>query len=466
MVALRNDGIVGDTPSVIYRKKVTIAELLAASPYRVGLRHFEIEFHGDERNVLVHQAKRREGFTGSAAVFPLPLEALFENLGGEEWATPLPRSATDIAQSLQVTFRGHADDVEAVRDIAYVRRDVVMELIEEMVKRRHPAYRHLTSASAWEEAKERASRLPEDGIPYGVITMEYISSDDSDDVDAKKGKKKRNGKKKQSNPLAVAKAAVPPEPPDSIGSRVFVPRPIGLVEGEAATDSGIRDARSVEQLQQSLEQQSGKLEVDQSQTKITLTNGSEMLDQFVPWFATIAFPFLLPLGAGGADFYGKERRRKGKRVELGEWYEHCLRRIELQFRRDNVFAFTIFNIAFRSLISKGTYPLINSRMAQGLETIRAQHWANIARVLRDGFVKQPGGGTRKVAGRLDLAVRAEGLDATTKSLLAAVDTACASIPGTRRVRRTMGRELFGYNVFFGLPLFFTVSPNDRGRRSR
>eukprot|EP00662_Eupelagonemidae_sp_cell21_P057129 gene57129-biopygen99730 len=402
--------------------------MLAASPYRVGLRHFEIEFHGDDRNVTVHQAKRREGFTGSAAVFPLPLEALFENLGGEEWAAPLPRSATEIAQSLQVTFRGHGDDVEAVRDIAYVRRDVVMELIEEMVKRRHPAYRHLTNASAWEEAKERASRLPEDGIPSGVITMEYISSDDSDAVDGKKEQKKRRGKMKQSNPLAVAKAAVPPEPPDSIGSSVFVPRPIGLVEGEAATDSGIRDARSVEQVQQSLERQSGKLDVDQSQTKITLTNGSEMLDQFVPWFATIAFPFLLPLGTGGADFYGKERRRKGKRVELGE----C----------------------------KGTYPLINSRMAEGLETIRAQHWANIARVLRDGFVKQPGGGTRKVAGRLDLAVRAEGLDAPTKSLLNAVDTACASIPGTRRVRRTMGRELFGYNVFFGLPLFFTVSPND------
>eukprot|EP00662_Eupelagonemidae_sp_cell21_P057504 gene57504-biopygen24620 len=334
-----------------------------------------------------------------------------------------------------------------------------------MVKRRHPGYRHLSSAEAWEEVKERASRLPDNGIPHGVLTMEYPSSSDDSDVDPKQHKKcskSKNQKKKQSNPLAVAKAAVPPEPPDRAGSQVFVGRPIGLVEGEAATDSGIRDARSVEQLQQSLEQRAGKLDADGQRTKITLTNGSEMLDQFVPWFATIAFPFLLPLGTGGADFYGKERRRKGKRVELGEWFDHCLRRIELQFRRDNVFAFTVFNIAFRSLISKGTYPLVNTRMAQGLETIRAEHWANIARVLRDGFVKESKGGTRKVAGRLDLAARAEGLDAPTKSLLSAVDTACASIPGTRRIRTTMGRELFAYNLFFGLPIFFTVSPNDRG----
>eukprot|EP00662_Eupelagonemidae_sp_cell21_P057731 gene57731-biopygen78075 len=301
-----------------------------------------------------------------------------------------------------------------------------------MRKRCHPGYRNLLSESNWEEVRERARLLPEHGIPPGLVNIEYLPS--SDDKDGKPTDHGKKGKKqmKQSQPLAVSKAAVPPEPPDAVGKQVHVPRALGLVEGEAATDSGIRDAESVAHLEKELGKGAAKgavLDVEEVGTKITLANGSDMLDQFAPWFATIAFPYLLPLGTGGADFYGKARRRKAHhpRVDLGEWFDHCLRRVELQFRRDNVFAFTIFNVAFRALISKGTYPMINSRMAEGVETIRAEQWAKIARVLRDGFVKESGG-TRKVAGRLDMAVRAEGLDDTTRRLLRVVDTACASVP--------------------------------------
>eukprot|EP00662_Eupelagonemidae_sp_cell21_P043797 gene43797-biopygen63326 len=219
---------------------------------------------------------------------------------------------------------------------------------------------------------------------------------------------------------------------------------------EAATDTGIRDGESVEQLRKDLEKDDSKapaLDIEGLGTKITLSNGSDMLDQFAPWFATIAFPFLLPLGTGGADFYGKARRRKAHhpRVELGEWFDHCLRRIELQFRRDNVFAFTVFNIAFRSLISKGTYPTINSRMAEGLESIRAEQWATIARVLRDGFVKEAGR-TRKVAGRLDLAVKAEGLDDATRRMLRIVDTACASVPDYEQRRDVAAQDPTGMTI--------------------
>jgi hypothetical protein len=142
--ALRNDNVFGLPPRLLYDLDVTPAELLLASPYKPGALHFDVE--GTHVHVGVHDPAGKKAFRGNAVFFPLAMEAIFAAVSADEDAPSLhiPHdwdfSLGSLSEIFTVTIRGPGDGKKQAARIATVRRSVVRQLVEEMRRRRHPAY--------------------------------------------------------------------------------------------------------------------------------------------------------------------------------------------------------------------------------------------------------------------------------------------------------------------------------------
>jgi hypothetical protein len=91
--------------------------------------------------------------------------------------------------------------------------------------------------------------------------------------------------------------------------------------------------------------------------KYIVTTGTQMINQFEPWFFAIAFPFCFKYGVGMPDMpewteRSRHRRAEGApRVELAMWTRIMTRRVESQFRRDWRFGFAMSSLLFQSSIN-------------------------------------------------------------------------------------------------------------------
>ena len=179
--ALSNDMMIYYAPAVLYVKKVTVMEMICASVCVTSMICFTLEKKYRNCRSMdedVHSNTYRMAARGNATSFPLPWQDLLVQLQDSERFTSmgkgvsLPRAGVELANVVSIwlkTAGSDKDETVSARFIhqATVRREVVIELIEEMKRRGHSAYKHVDM----DAVRERAEGLPEDDVPPEIIRL-------------------------------------------------------------------------------------------------------------------------------------------------------------------------------------------------------------------------------------------------------------------------------------------------------
>lgn len=184
-MALTNDLWTGHTSRFIYENKVTYMELLCASPVHPAVLSFQVNMHAADGGSsyiagskmwrqTVHNHDGTTGASGNITGFMSPWAEILKQLQSLSDPTrrvALPLAGEDLTQVVQVVLRGVRDwrtggSEVGVLASARVRSRIVVQLIEMMIDRDHPAYRGYNKS----EVRERASKmLPTDAPPLEVI---------------------------------------------------------------------------------------------------------------------------------------------------------------------------------------------------------------------------------------------------------------------------------------------------------
>ena len=110
---------------------------------------------------------------GNATSFPLPWEELLQELRGSdgENVPNLPWIGEELSNFVSVLLKTSDDeDPKALAKFVHqarVRRAVVVKLIEDAKRRGHRAYARVDIATM----REKATSLPEDGVPPEIIRL-------------------------------------------------------------------------------------------------------------------------------------------------------------------------------------------------------------------------------------------------------------------------------------------------------
>lgn len=180
-MALSNVMMAFYAPSILYEKKVALMELICASVCLTSMVCFTLEkkYRGDGSlwDIPVHMQRHRVDARGNMSTVPLPwmdiLRAL-HRFGPDQAsdALDLPNAGGDIATWVQVLIKCNDDDsgesLAKRLHQAVVRADVVVELIADMKRRRHPAYRDVCMVKVQEKAMRM---LPRSGFPEEIIKL-------------------------------------------------------------------------------------------------------------------------------------------------------------------------------------------------------------------------------------------------------------------------------------------------------
>ena len=178
--ALANDLVVYYAPRELYEERVTMLELVCASPCMTSLICFSLEkkYRGnhtlDERT---HMQRHRQGARGNATTFLLDWENLLQEFRAYDknaepnGAPTLPRVGKDLQKFVSVLLK--TKDVEPANVTklihqARVRRRVVALLIENACKHGHPAFGGVDLKAMRQRAEES---LPIDAVPPEVLAV-------------------------------------------------------------------------------------------------------------------------------------------------------------------------------------------------------------------------------------------------------------------------------------------------------
>ena len=476
-LALSNDLWFGYLPEMIYAEEVTYMELLCASICHPTMLSFQVSCHGwDMRLEKVHGQKNRLGARGNMTAFQVPWETVFEELHQirEAASVQLPRVGMDLLQVVQVLFQHNGneiDDEQKARLLksATVRREVVIRLIEEMVKCGHRDYVNLDM----EVVKKRALELPatdEHGrgkVPSVVYTVLETRGDHNAEAEV-------GGK--------------PAVPPDSLievnhDARAIVDPLLnqrlthvaGDMSSHADVDMNVTAASGLlgtaEKLAGPEDAPDGNDDDALNKATMTLTMG-EAQSQLESTFFLTAYAFMFPHSVGAPDlkYQARDRRLKSApRVDFADDWCRCLMtRAEGQFRRDLTLPFALWNLHFRTTINIGHNMFSVKRAVNSKEEYTASDFRaaaeNICACLNGEYVT--GSGARlKVNGDMGK-LRTAGtlsppLTPLAKSMLESLKATCRKIEGTQEVRAVMRRELLAYRVALGRPIMVTFSPSER-----
>ena len=94
----------GYGPLELYEEKMTVLEMICASPCFVAMICFSLEVkYGNMYNTEAHMNRHRVGARGNVTCFPLPWESLLEQLREVDKEMPsLPRSPEEIASIVRI----------------------------------------------------------------------------------------------------------------------------------------------------------------------------------------------------------------------------------------------------------------------------------------------------------------------------------------------------------------------------
>ena len=439
----------GFAAKLLYEKKVTVMEMICASPCLVAMVCFSLEVErGNLLNEELHMARHRVGSRGNVTCFPLPLQELYNELqrtDSEEGRLQcaLPRTGVDLQDAVKILLKGSQENIAKLITQATVRRNVVVELILEAKARGHLSYRHVSEEDVWQRAKD----LPENGAPPEVIHILELQRS-LDNLIANKNASPASGRVDEKNAFDHC-------------------RPNAVVDEKSSTEGGDINARRITALTTIVDQ----LQTDKEggQGDIVVSTGSDMLDQFQPWFFSIAFAFCFKSGIACPDLKKRNRYRRIKsapEVTIERWCELMVRRVEAQFRRDWTFTYTLWNYLFRTAVntSRTVYSYSNrkdndlgQKDCQDLEDAAV----SICKAMR-GTYTGPDGIRRKVNGDMTKVRYAiEKLSSTAQKLVSNIEHTTRKIAGTHEIRRKMRHMTHSYRVIYGQPLFITMSPDEK-----
>ena len=461
--ALANDLLVFYPPETIYQKEVTFMELVCASPCFTAMACFSLEkkFLGDRAmDQDAFMPRNRLAARGNATTFPLAWEDLLQAMQGaaseaEHGTLKLPRVGAELARVFNVIIKSgnRAEDADKTAKVihqARVRRDVVLELLEEARKRAHPAYMQLNML----EARARAEELPEDGVPPEIIALLGYDND-LDNIQ----------RQKAATPVRESMSA---EELEKDFASTLKPN---AVVGER-TSAGMCDTNADKVL--ALRQLAAQSRGFADEAEITIHTGNRLLDQFEPWYFAFAFAFVFPYGTGMPDppsWSCKERHRRveeAPRIELSAWMRCMARRCEAQINRDWTFGFTVWNLFFRSTanLSRPIWgydtPVFDEQDKKFKRLTGADLEAGALQLVKalDGSYIDTHGATRAVKGDIAKVQYVRNLQPAARKLLRNMRQVARSLPGTQEARRQMRFEITALRVRYGVPLFITVSPDE------
>ncbi|CAE7407650.1 anks1b [Symbiodinium sp. CCMP2592] len=371
-LSLCNDMWTGYSPARLHAEKVTVMEMICASPCVTTLVCMSMEArHRSEGTTLdekAQNARHRLGARGNALTFPLPWEDLLRNLeahhaevaeqdqAGAAAPPSLPRTGKALAEVARVllktnkTGKTSETEIKTLLHQATVRRDVVVNLIHDMQRLGHPAFQHLRMA----DVREAASQLPEGGVPPEVLKI--ISGLSEDDETAHK--------------LQPQKAAAPTDAPEQDMQRagaIFADqRARAVVPEGCSTDREDQNAVATAALNDLQTQLRSNEENEKVLETMEVRTGNILVDQFQPLYFATAFSFCFAHGTACPDVQNSnstasnrasaQGRRRDKnpeapQVQIFEWATAMQRRAETQFRRDWSFGFTLWNYLFRTMVN-------------------------------------------------------------------------------------------------------------------
>ena len=149
--ALSNNLWTGFAAPLLAEERVSYLEAILASPCMLSLVCFSLETqYGNVMLEGAQQQRFRVGARGNITLFPLPLEGIFQELHRQPvQGMKLPWVGREIAHAVRVVLR--TSEVTDARVIAQarVRRDIVVRLIEDAVRRKHPTYANVQMEEAW-----------------------------------------------------------------------------------------------------------------------------------------------------------------------------------------------------------------------------------------------------------------------------------------------------------------------------
>ena len=474
-LSLANDMWTGYAPERLYREKVTVMEMICASPCVTTLLCMSMEaryrYEATPLDGEAHMARQGLGARGNALTFPLPWEDLLHNLQAHEAATlqadgalGLPRKGEALGAVVRVLLKTNksgkttADEIKNLIHQANVRREVVVQLILDMKRLGHPSFQR-----AEEEAvRQAAAELPEDGVPPQVLKVVTELDEASEDK------------------LLPQKAATPADGMqelDRAGAVFAAQRARGVVaEGQNmdAQDQNAVSAAALNDLKEELEPQQ-----ERSAQTLEIRTGNVLLDQFQPLYFATAFCFCFKHATACPDVVNTvhgpnaTRRRRSRdetapEVSVHSWAAAMLRRAEAQFRRDWTFGFTVWNYLFRTMINLqgnafmhtvpdeetgGRRALTNEEIHKGV--------CEIQRLMCTGKYRDVSGELKAVKGDLSKVRYVHGLSNAAKRVLDNCEARTRNVPGTHEVRKTMRHQTHANRVCYGTALFLTFSPSER-----
>ena len=390
--ALANDMMIYYAPTILYREKVTMMEMICASVCVTSMICFTLEKKYRNMRSLnqgVHANVRRMACRGNGTSFPLPWHDLLKQLkNGEQQSVSLPRVGAELADTVSILLKtagGGADEKSSARLIhqARVRRSVVVALIEEMQRRGHRAYKHVDMT----EVRERAGSLPEDDVPPEIIRMLPIDGA-HEKLQPNKNATPVVGEKSEEDlakdlQLRRLNAVVCERSSHDQYDKVAQDRScvehtvrklkglIGPNSDESSTEGKDDEASDEDSaideivLHEDASQRGSREAADSKASKekendagddkdarlecIGVETGSHLIDQFESVYFGIAFSFIFSYNCGFPDmpaFSKKARYRRSDdapQIETWEWVRAMSRRVEASVSGDYTFGFLTWN---------------------------------------------------------------------------------------------------------------------------
>ena len=322
----------------------------------------------------------------------------------------------------------------------------------------HPSYIDLKD----EDVVDRASALPENGVPPEVVKIIEGVEDPVDDK------------------LQPQKAATPCDGKVAIeeAGRIFAAqRPRAIVaEGHRNPEAHQIEKAALAEMQEKLTPEASK-----SAPALEVLTGNQLVDQFQPHYFAVAFPFCFKYATARPDvrnttqeIEGPPRRLHGNPdapvVDVFKWAEAMVRRVESQFRRDWTFGFLLWNYLFRTMVNlqPNAYvyavpdddPTRGSRRTLTNEEI-AEGAKEVMGTLHCGKYRDITGELKAIQGDFTKVRHAPTLSPAARKLLGNVEARARNIPGTHEVRKTMRHQTHANRICYGTAVFVTMSPSER-----
>ena len=449
-VGLINDNFIGYLDAWIYQNDITWMEKTVASPFWTGMTLFSIDRRFTERrhkhNLLdnIYETRGRVMFKGQLFSAPMNWDAMLEQLKNMEDQEPyisLPVQGAVLAARVRISIASGLVDLNRLLRQATVRRNVVVQLIRMRRDSGHPDYKTVDMRSV-ERSSQQLAPTNEPAIPSGLA--EFLEGNDGLWGEEFSG---------------VDKAATPAE---RLHNEVDVRRDMERKRPQALVAQRDSDAnRNVP-----ISRESALSEF----STLSLRTGSNLERQFHSSYLSRVFCTTLPWCVGGPDFPRQQRWRRcyddAPMVSLDTYTSMMAARCEYQIRADWDFNPGVFSLAFASKVnlcqSMGIQRAL--RRGGGEKGQNAKSGASLVDLYEKlwcGEYLDAAGRRLPVRGDLSKVHQIIGLTSTEKAMLKNFHFMSGRLAGTRQVRNSIRHIVFSSRIFYGTPVFFTLTPSER-----